>query len=188
VLFGQHIFECITGPTNSCRLCIAARKLDPNKRAEDRIGAVQLRAAGDTGPSRANQLVSQADKLVDGFSERSVHLRRISLNEIATLFCVERFGSPIVNDVRLVCSSSSSGGPTVLRRRPRQGRQTNAMRACKAVTAGLVAERAGEPRFELPDGCVPHPLAGGEGLAERAIKPPRHAIVDVLDGGSLDAA
>src|SRR5215831_3199458 len=30
-----------------------------------------------------------------------------------------------------------------------------------------------------------HPLAGGEGLEERAIEPSRSAVVDVLDGGGL---
>ena len=74
MLFTQHISECVTGLADPSPLTPAGRKLDPNERAEDRVGAAQLYVAGKTGPSRGNQLVSQPDDLRHGFSERVVHL------------------------------------------------------------------------------------------------------------------
>src|SRR5215471_21854153 len=62
----------------------------------------------------------------------------------------------------------------------------------EAVAAGLVAERAGKPRLARTSRAddrkmvvFAHVFAGGEGLEERAIEPPRSAVVDVLDGGGL---
>src|SRR5215203_1291396 len=60
------------------------------------------------------------------------------------------------------------------------------------VATGLVAERAGEPRFADPGGAFDDqvlrgidPVAGDESLEQRSIEAARSAIVDVLDGGAL---